>query len=101
MPRPRKPASPFRYFNSSPEVIRMAVMLYVRYPLSLRNVEDLLFKYGIDICHEGTVKLTDCGRAKARTRSLAQQQRTQHSIPQRRGLGIFALSFWRRGDARC
>jgi putative transposase len=29
MPRPRKPASPFRYFNSSPEVIRMAVMLYV------------------------------------------------------------------------
>lgn len=34
----------------------MAVMLYVRYPLSLRNVEDLLFKYGIDICHE-TVRL--------------------------------------------
>lgn len=33
MPRTRKPASPFRYFNSSPEVIRMAVMLYVRYPL--------------------------------------------------------------------
>lgn len=30
----------------------MAVMLCVRYPLSLRNVEDLLFKYGIDICHE-------------------------------------------------
>lgn len=56
MPRPRKPASPFRYFNSSPEVIRMAVMLYVRYPLSLRNVEDLLFEYGIDICHE-TVRL--------------------------------------------
>lgn len=30
----------------------MAVTLYVRYPLSLRNVKDLLFKYGIDICHE-------------------------------------------------
>ena len=29
MPRPRVPASPFRYFNSSPEVIRLAVMLYV------------------------------------------------------------------------
>lgn len=42
MPRPRVPASPFRYFNSSPEVIRLAVMLYVKYPLSLRNVEDLL-----------------------------------------------------------
>lgn len=27
-------------------------MLYVRFPLSLRNVEDLLFKRGVDICHE-------------------------------------------------
>ena len=52
MPRPRKPASRFRYFNSSPEVIRLAVMMYVRFPLSLRNVEDLLFERGIDICHE-------------------------------------------------
>ena len=56
MPRPRKPASPFRYFNSSPEVIRLVVMMYVKYPLSLRNVEDLLFERGIDICHE-TVRL--------------------------------------------
>jgi hypothetical protein len=47
MPRPRKPASPFRYFNSSPEVIRFVVMMYVRFPLSLRNVEDLLFERGI------------------------------------------------------
>lgn len=52
MPRPRKPASPFRYFNSSPEVIRLVVMMYVRFPLSLRNVEDLLFERGIDVCHE-------------------------------------------------
>ncbi|CAM3282485.1 hypothetical protein SPAN111604_14610 [Sphingomonas antarctica] len=42
MPRLRKPASPFRYFNSSPEIIRLVVMMYVRFPLSLRNVEDLL-----------------------------------------------------------
>jgi putative transposase len=27
-------------------------MMYARFPLSLRNVEDLLFKRGIDICHE-------------------------------------------------
>ncbi len=52
MARPRKPASPFRYFNSSPEIIRLAVMMYVRFPLSLRNVEDLLSERGIDICHE-------------------------------------------------
>ncbi len=41
--------NPFRYFNSSPEVIRLAVMMYIRYPLSLRQVEDLLFERGIDI----------------------------------------------------
>lgn len=52
MPRPRKPASPFKRFNSSPEVIRLVVMMYVRFPLSLRNVEDLLYERGIDICHE-------------------------------------------------
>lgn len=44
--------SPFRYFKTSPEVIRMAVMLYVRFPLSLRNVEDLLHERGIDVSHE-------------------------------------------------
>ena len=46
----------FRYFNSSPEIIRLVVMMYVRYPLSLRNVEDLLAEHGIDISHE-TVRL--------------------------------------------
>ncbi len=44
--------NPFRYFNSPPEVIRLVVMMYIRYPLSLRQVEDLLFERGIDICHE-------------------------------------------------
>jgi putative transposase len=44
--------NPFRYFNSSPEVIRLVVMMYIRYPLSLRQVEDILFERGIDICHE-------------------------------------------------
>jgi len=45
-------SDPFRYFNSSPEVIRLGVMMYVKYPLSLRNVEDLLAERGIDISHE-------------------------------------------------
>jgi putative transposase len=44
--------NPFRYFNGSPEAIRLAVMMYIRYPLSLRQIEDLLFERGIDICHE-------------------------------------------------
>ena len=29
--------SPFRYFKTSPEIIRLAVMLYIRFPLSLRK----------------------------------------------------------------
>ncbi len=45
-------SDPFRYFNSSPEVIRRVVMMYVKIPLSLRNVEDLLAERGIDISHE-------------------------------------------------
>lgn len=44
--------NPFRYFKTGPEVIRLAVMLYVRFPLSLRNVEDLLHERGIEISHE-------------------------------------------------
>ena len=44
--------NPFRYFKTSPEIIRLAVMMYVRFPLSLRNVEDLLHERGVDICHE-------------------------------------------------
>ena len=47
-----KPPSPFRCFNSSSEVIRLVVLMYVRFPLSLRNVEDLLFERGIDVSHE-------------------------------------------------
>jgi putative transposase len=44
--------SPFHYFKTSPEIIRLAVMLYVRFSLSLRNVEDLLHERGIEISHE-------------------------------------------------
>jgi len=44
--------NPFRYFKTSPDIIRLAVMMYVRFPLSLRQVEDLIHERGIDICHE-------------------------------------------------
>ena len=44
--------NPFCSFNSSPEVIRLAVMMSVRDPVSLRQVEDRLCERGIDICHE-------------------------------------------------
>ena len=44
--------SPFKYFKTSREIIRLAVIMYVRFPLSLRNVEDLLHERGVEISHE-------------------------------------------------
>jgi len=38
----------FRYFKTSPDIIRLAVMLYVRFPLSIRNVEDLALSDKVD-----------------------------------------------------
>jgi putative transposase len=83
-------SNPFRYFNSSPEVIRLVVMMYVRYPLSLRNVEDLLAERGIDISHE-TVRfwwnrLAPCLPA----RSASGASRT--CAPIRSGAGIWMRS---------
>ena len=42
----------FRYCRTNPEIIRLAVMMYIRFPLSLRNVEELLHERGIDISDE-------------------------------------------------
>jgi putative transposase len=44
--------SPCRYSKTSPDIIRLAVTLYIRLPLSLRNVEDRLHETGIDVSHE-------------------------------------------------
>lgn len=92
MPRPRKPNSPFRCFNSSPEVIRLVVMMYVRFPLSLRNVEDLLFERGIDICHE-TVRLW-WNRFEPLFASDIRRQRVS------RMRGLLIQRTWRRHDPK-
>ena len=44
--------NPFRYFKTSPDIIRLAVMMYIRFPLSWRQVEDLLHERGIDVSYE-------------------------------------------------
>ncbi len=49
--------SPSRYFKTSPENIRLAVTMYVRFPPSLRKVEDLLHECGIEISHETVRRL--------------------------------------------
>jgi hypothetical protein len=48
----RTKCSPFRDFRTSPEIIRLATMLHVRFPLSLRNAESLLHERGIEVSHE-------------------------------------------------
>ena len=42
----------YKYLKTSPEIISLAVMYYIRYPLSYRQVEDILYERGIDTCHE-------------------------------------------------
>ena len=51
MPNMAKP-SPVRLLRTSPEIMRMAVMVHVRLPLSFSNVEDLLHERGIEVSHE-------------------------------------------------
>ncbi|NDW53459.1 IS6 family transposase [Aliiroseovarius sp. PrR006] len=43
---------PLPHFRASPEIIRLTVMVYIRFPLSPRNVEDLLHERGIDVSYE-------------------------------------------------
>ena len=91
-------SNPFRYFNSSPEVIRLVVMMYVRYPLSLRNVEDLLVERGIEISHE-TVRWFWWNRfwADIRCRDPKETRRApaqQSSISLAFGRGVFVKVKW-------
>jgi putative transposase len=44
--------NPFHYFKTSPDVVRLAVMMYVRFLLSLRQVEGLIQERGIDFSYE-------------------------------------------------
>jgi len=44
--------NPFRYFKTSPGIVRLAVTMYICVPLSLRNVEDLLHERGLDVSYE-------------------------------------------------
>ena len=56
MPFISNPKSPFRYFNCSPEIIPLAVLMYVRFPRFLRNLDYLLFDRGTNNFRE-TVRL--------------------------------------------
>jgi len=65
--------SPFRYVKTSPEIIRLAVMMSIRFPLSLRKVEDLLHERGVDICYE-TVRFWRHGFGPLSARELRKRR---------------------------
>lgn len=44
--------APFRYFKTSPKIVRLAGMCCIRFLLSLRHVDDVLHERGIEISHE-------------------------------------------------
>jgi hypothetical protein len=50
---------PFPLLQDELEIIRLAVMMYVRFPLLLRNVEDLLHERGIPVLAETGSNLSD------------------------------------------
>jgi hypothetical protein len=60
--------------SSSPEVIRLVAIMYVRYPLSLHNVEDLLAERGIDIGSGGS------GLARCSPRDPKQARRAHERL---------------------
>ena len=83
-----RPANPLRYFNSSPEVIRLVVMMYVKYPLSLRNVEDLLAEVtalvGVELSHS---LATEVNADSSCTHVFARQSKQQLALAVARHTG--------------
>ena len=86
MPRKKtlkQPPNLFRCFDSSPEVIRLVIMMYVEYPLSLRNVEDLRY------CQR---KCSGAGSASAASRSEAAVVAFQEKTGETRQPGSLPMS---------
>ena len=80
--------NPFRYFKTSPEIIRLAVMLYVSFPLSLRNVENSLQELSIDISHE-TVRFWEHRFGPIFSSNIL-RKRTMQRFQQMKSLPLFA-----------
>ncbi len=70
--------NPFKYFKNSPEVIRLTIMYYIRYSLSLRQVEDILHERGIEISHE-TVRYWWRRFSDKFAKSIQKKRRYHHS----------------------
>ena len=88
--------NPFRYFKTSPEIIRLAVMMYVRFPLSLRNVEDLLHERGIWKWHLDEVFVKINGKTHYLWRAVDHEGEVLEAFVSRRRDRKAALKFLRK-----
>lgn len=81
-PARRSKRDPFKCFKTSPEIIRLAVMPYIRFPLSRRNVEDLLHERGIDISHESVRLWWQCFGPKCASETRRKRVERLRAWPQ-------------------
>jgi putative transposase len=69
----------YKYFKTSLGIIQLAVMYYVRCPLSYRQVEDILSERGVDICHE-TIRFWVNRFGGAFAKKIGKKRRCRHSF---------------------
>lgn len=67
----------YRYFKNSPEIIHLAILMYVKFPLSLRHVDEVFVKIGGKlhylwraVDHEGEVLETIVTKKRDRKAAL-------------------------------
>jgi hypothetical protein len=60
----RDPAgSSYKGFRFPPEIISHGVWLYHRFPLSFRDVQEMMLERGVDVSYETILKRLDAGQA--------------------------------------
>jgi hypothetical protein len=90
----------YKGFRFAPEIISHGVWLYHRFPLSLRDVQELMLERGVDVsyetirawCASGSASSTRtgcavavCGRATNGTWMRCSSRSAAHAVPVARG----------------
>lgn len=83
--------SPFSYFRMGPEIISLVVMLHVRFPLTLRNLEHMLHEHGIAGRYETTPDLSALTKSELEALQRQVQEALSKSEARRRQDAIEAV----------
>jgi transposase-like protein len=68
--------SSYKGFRFPPEIISHCVWLYHRFPLSFRDVQELMLERGVDVSYE-TIRPAPSGRSRGRRYWSARQHSTE------------------------